>query len=486
MKRPTRINWLEDEDVESIIEEAIAILDETGVYIENDEVLSIASDAGIRIFDSRAFMPEDVVRNAVESAPERVTFYNRLGKPAMDLGGSSLNFNPGSSAVQILRHGSNRTEVPDSGDLVRFAILTDYLEAYDAQSTALVPGDVPQAIADRYRLYLALKFSPKPVVTGTFSLDGFEPMNDMLRAAAGGEKELRAGPIAVFDCCPTSPLLWSDLTAGNLVDCARAGIPAQIVPMPLAGATSPVTLAGTITQQCAENLSGIVINQIAAPGAPVIYGGSPACFDMRKGTTPMGAVETQIINGAAAQIAECLGLPSHAYMALSDSKAVDYQAGMETAMSAVIAALSGVNNVSGPGMHNFQTCQSMEKLVLDHEVCMMAKRLREGIRIDGSGSAKEIIEEGIRKKTFLSLENTLKFYREAAYFPGSVIDRTMGDSEGDVSEGDIIERASERVKEILRSHRPVPLEEEKSRAIEEIMTREAEKSGMDNLPELRD
>ncbi|HMA76144.1 MAG TPA: trimethylamine methyltransferase family protein [Candidatus Krumholzibacteriaceae bacterium] len=486
MKRPTRINWLEDADIERIVGKAIAILDETGVYIENDDVLSIVRGAGIGTCDSRAFIPEDVVRSSVESAPERVTVYDRLGKPAMDIGGRGLNFNPGSSAVQILRRGSNRMEVPDSVDLVRFARLTDFLEAYDAQSTALVPGDVPEAIADRYRLYLALKFSPKPVVTGTFSLDGFEPMRDMLRAVAGGEKELRAGPIAIFDCCPTSPLLWSDLTAGNLADCARAGIPAQIVPMPLAGATSPVTLAGTITQQCAENLSGIVINQIVAPGAPVIYGGSPACFDMRKGTTPMGAVETQIINGAAAQIAEYLGLPSHAYMALSDSNAVDYQAGMETAMSAVIASASGVNNVSGPGMHNFQRCQSMEKLVLDNEVCMMAKRLREGIRIDGTGNAKEIIEEGIRKKTFLSLENTLKFYREAIYYPDSVIDRTVGDSECDVSEGDIIERAAERVKGILKSHRPVPLEEEKSGAIEEIMMREAEKSGMGKLPELPD
>ncbi|MCD6380131.1 trimethylamine methyltransferase family protein [bacterium] len=486
MQNVTQIKWFEEEKIAKIVEQAIAILSETGVYIESEEVLSLVREAGIRIANSRAFIPEEVVRNAIETAPGKVIVYNRYGKPAMDIGGWNLHFNPGSSAIQILRYGAGKTATPVSRDLVQFARLTDSLKAYDAQSTALVPGDVPEEIADRYRLYLALLFSGKPVVTGTFSLDGFEPMREMLQVVGGGKKELKERPIAIFDCCPTSPLSWSELTVGNLVDCAKSGIPVQIVPMPLTGATSPITLVGTVTQHCAENLSGIVINQIAMPGAPVIYGGSPACFDMRKATTPMGAVETQMINGAGAQIARYLGLPSHAYMALSDSKAVDYQAGMETAMSALVAALSGVNNVSGPGMHNFQTCQSMEKLVLDHEICMMAKRFREGIKLREADRPKEIIEEGIRKKTFLTLKSTLQWYREEAYLPDAVIDRAMGEKEADVSEGDILKRASGRVAKILKSHNSAPLEFEKSEAIKEIMLREAKKAGIDKLPELPD
>jgi trimethylamine--corrinoid protein Co-methyltransferase len=159
---------------------------------------------------------------------------------------------------------------------------------------------------------------------------------------------------------------------------------------------------------------------------------------------------------------------------------------METAMSALVAALSGVNNVSGPGMHNFQTCQSMEKLVLDHEICMMARRFREGIKLRGADKSKEIIEEGIKKKTFLTLKSTLQWYREEAYFPDAVIDRTMGEKEADVSEGDILKRASDRVVKILKSHNPASLEVEKSEAIKEIMLREAKKVGTDKLPELPD
>ena len=171
--------------------------------------------------------------------------------------------------------------------------------------------------------------------------------------------------------------------------------------MPLTGATSPVTLAGAVTQHCAECLSGIVIHQLAKAGSPIIYGGSPACFDMRKGTTPMGAVETMMIDGAYAEIGKHLGVPTHAYMGLSDAKLVDYQAGMESAMGAILAAASGVNNVSGPGMLDFESCQSLEKLVLDHEIVGMALRLTAGIELRDDPIALPLISDALGKKELI-------------------------------------------------------------------------------------
>ncbi len=189
-----------------------------------------------------------------------------------------------------------------------------------------------------------------------------------------------------------------------------------------------MTLAGAVVQHCAESLSGVVIHQLATPGAPIIYGGSPACFDMRKGTTPMGAVETMMIDGSYAEIGKHLGLPVQAYMALSDSKTVDYQAGMESAMGAVIAALSGLNNVSGPGMLDFESCQSLEKLVLDNETCGMALRLVEGIELrDDPIVPLDLMREGIERKSFLSLAHTMKWFRKEVYYPDEVIDRNALD-----------------------------------------------------------
>ena len=229
-------------------------------------------------------------------------------------------------------------------------------------------------------------------------------MKDMLVAVRGSERALREKPLAIFDCCPSPPLKWSNLTCQNLIDASKAGIPAELISMPLTGATSPVTLAGALVQLTAENLSGIVIHQLAHPGSPIIFGGSPAAFDMRKGTTPMGAVETMMIDAAYVQIGKHLGLPTHAYMGLSDAKIVDGQAGLETGMGALIAALAGANVISGVGMLNFESCQSLEKLVLDNEICGMALRMVRGIEARGDRLGGDLYGDIYDGQTFFDFE----------------------------------------------------------------------------------
>lgn len=481
-----RVTWFDEKTRARIVTEAIEILEKIGVFVENDEAIELLTGSGARVDaeHGRVMIPGTLVERALETAPSRVLVYDRRGEPAMDLGGDRVHFNPGSAALRIYDHREGRARTPVTSDLVGFATLIDALPNYAAQSTGVVPGDVPEDIADRYRVYVGLQYSAKPIVTGTFKVDAFRVMHEMLAAVAGDQDALSEKPIAIFDCCPSPPLKWSDLTCQALIDCARTGLPAELVSMPLTGATSPVTLAGAVTQHAAECLSGVVIHQLAKPGAPIIYGGSPACFDMRKGTTPMGAIETMMIDGAYAEIGKHLGLPTHAYMALSDSKLVDYQAGMETAMGAVVAAVSGINNVSGPGMLDFESCQSLEKLVLDHEIVGMALRLARGVELRDEKLAFPMIEEAIGRKEFLSLPHTAKWYREEAYFPNPVIDRsTLEEWEG--SGGlDAAARAAARAEKLLREHRPEPLDDAVRAHITELMERDAKRYGMEKLPPL--
>ena len=135
----------------------------------------------------------------------------------------------------------------------------------------------------------------------------------------------------------------------------------------------------SVVQHAAECLSGITIHQLAKPGSPIVWGGAPAIFDMRKGTTPMGAVETAMIDASYAQIGKFIGLPTHTYLCASDAKVIDAQAGLESGMSAIIGALAGINMISGAGMLDFLACFSLEKLVMDAEIVGMAKRLLSGI-----------------------------------------------------------------------------------------------------------
>ena len=174
---------------------------------------------------------------------------------------------------------------------------------------------------------------------------------------------------------PHRALKWSDVTSQNLVDCARWSIPVELISMPLSGFMAPVTLVGSLIQQTAENLSGVVISQLVNPGHPILYGGSPAIFDVRYETTPMGAIETMMLNCANSEIGKRLGMPTQGYIALSDAKQLDAQAGLETGMGALLAALSGINSISGPGMLDFESCLSLEKLVVDNEICGMTHRL---------------------------------------------------------------------------------------------------------------
>ena len=411
------------EQVDLIIGDAEEVIEKTGFFVENDEALALLGDSGIRIEGGRAFATRERVRSALASAPHRVALYDRDGGLAMDLSGDHVHFDPGSAALFYLDPRSGERRRPGTTDLKHLAWVTESCRHIAGQSTAMVPCDVPEEISDRWRLYIALLNCRKPVITGTFRKDGFKVMREMLEAVRGGAVALREKPLAIFDCCPTPPLKWSDLTCQALIDCARSGIPAELISMPMCGASSPVTLREMVVQHCAESLSGVLIHQLACPGAPIIYGGSPTAFDMRHGTTPLGAVETMMVDVGYAQVGKRLGLPTHAYMGPSDSKSVDYQAGMEAGQALMLAALAGINMVSGPGMLDFENCQSLEKLVLDNEVCGMALRLVGGIGHSSASRAPALIGEVVNLGTFIGHPHTRENFRGELFFPGKSIDR---------------------------------------------------------------
>ena len=469
--------------LEQIVSEAFDVLEKTGVLVENDDALELLQQAGCKADGPTVYFKQSVVEAALKSAPGVIQIFDRYGNLAMDLQGDNIHFDPGSAALTILDPETGEEHDPMTRDLIRFSRLTDALPNLAAQSTGLISADVPKAMQDRYRLFIALQNSTKPVVTGTFAVESFEIMKNMLVAVRGSEAALREKPLAIFDCCPSPPLKWSNLTCQNLIDAARAGIPAELVSMPLTGATSPITLAGALVQLTAENLSGITIHQLAKSGSPIVFGGSPAGFDMRKGTTPMGAVETMMIDASYAQIAKHLGLPAHAYMGLSDAKLGDAQGGLESGMGAIMAALSGVNVISGPGMLNFESCQSLEKLIIDHEICGMAHRLVRGVEPRSDKLSADLYGDIYDGEHFMGSEDTVRWFREELYAPGDVIDRETYDVWASQGKKDAWARAKAEVQRILGTHEPDPLAEDIKANLNGIIQADAKSNGLDKLPE---
>ena len=211
-------------------------------------------------------------------------------------------------------------------------------------------------------------------------------------------------------------------------------------------------------------------------------GGSPAVFDIRYETTPMGAVETMMLDCANAEVGKRLGLPTQGYVALSDAKRLDAQAGHETSMGATLAALSGINSISGPGMLDFENCQSVEKLVLDNEICGMTARLVRGIEPREDFPARPLFDELLREGHLLIAKHTRRHLREEITFPGPVIDRASlarWKEEGALT---LRERAAREVVRLEKRWTPSRLPDEAKRALVERMEAEARRAGMSSLP----
>ncbi len=468
--------------LDRILEESFALLMNPGVKVGTVEAAQLLASAGAQVEDGVAHIPEQLARRALQSAPREFYLYDRAGQPTVHYGGHDVHFDPGSSCLNILDPGTLRPRLAEAADLVRLIQATEMLAQYAAQSTALVCNDVPSEIGDFYRLFLVLWHSNKPVVTGAFSASTLQAMIDLLVADSGGSEALKQKPRAVFDVCPSPPLNWTEFAAHNLVVLARAGIPAEMVSMPLAGATAPVTLAGSVVQHAAESISGITIHQLAAPGAPIVWGGAPAIFDMSTGGAPMGAIETAMLDLACAQVGKHLGLPTHAYLVASDSKLMDAQAGMESGVSAVLGALAGINMISGAGMLDSLACHSVEKLVIDAEAIASAQRLVAGIEARTEKLAVSMFAQIGLQGDFLKMKETRALFRSEQHFPSAVIDRRVREEGENGTSCDTFCRARARVNELLASYRGPSLAPEVKERLLAIASREGRRVGLEGLP----
>jgi trimethylamine---corrinoid protein Co-methyltransferase len=482
-KRP-HVEFLDKKLIEQIIDQARTVLCELGVRIYNPAVVSLLSAHDARIGDDgqQVLFTGQLIDQACGRIPKSFRLFDTLGNQTHQFNGNRVYFTPGSSSLEILDVHTKKSRRPQTADYIRYAKLIQQLPAIASQSTAFVPDDIDVRISDSYRLFLSLLFGEKPVVTGTFTSESFSVMKDFQLVIRGDESALRRKPLTIFSCCPTSPLQWSEITSENIRQCAEFGIPLEFIAMPLAGFVAPVTLVGTLIQHTAETLSGIVISQLCSPGTPVLYGGSPAIFDVRYETAPMGAIETMMIDCAYNEIGKYLKVPTQAYIGLSDAKMPDAQAGLETGMGALLAALAGINNISGPGMLDFENCFSLEKLVMDNEICRMIYRLLEGIEPHDDFPALPRFKELLEEKTLLISEHTLTYFKTEHLMPGAVINRkkrSRWETDGSKS---VEETAHEQVEKLVTGYQPSRLPAQVKKQLLELMKKEAAKVGQQRLP----
>jgi trimethylamine--corrinoid protein Co-methyltransferase len=260
-----------------------------------------------------------------------------------------------------------------------------------------------------------------------------------------------------------------------------AGVPVEIVPVTLMGLIAPVTLVGALVFHCVDVLTGLTMAQIIRPGHPVLFGGAPATFHMKAASSPMAAIEAQHLDVAYVAIAKYLGLPSQAYMALSDGKELDAQAGGESFSSALLAALAGVNSVAGPGMLDFVLTFSLPKLVFDNEVCGQALHFCREIRVLDDLPSDALVDHLMNQGHLITAPQTLEHWPRELYLTDPVIDRTTRDTAEKAAGPDLVERACAQVERRLAAYEPFETDPAIDTAMREIIL-----SGMEAQDELPD
>jgi len=482
--RPT-LNVISDELIGNVLDEAKRIMAETGMEIRGEAMRRRMLDHGLKTDGSgkRVLFPADVVDAAIASTPKSFTLFDRDGEAYTDIGGYNVHYVPGSSGLKIQDHRTGETRLTNSTDFIEYARICDGLEHIAYLATAFSTNkDIESQVSDAWRLYMTLTTSKKPVVTGAFSEHGVPRMVEMQQMFRNDRADLIAKPMSIFTITATGNFRYGEDSCQNMLDCVEAGIPVEVVPVTLMGLIAPVTLVGALVFHCVDVLTGLTMAQILRPGAPVIFGGAPATFHMKAASSPMAAIEAQHLNVAYVAIAKSLGLPTQAYMALSDGKFLDAQGGGETFSSALLAAIAGVNSVSGPGMLDFVLTFSLPKLVFDNEICGQCLHFVKDLQPKGDLPTDELVAQLMQNDHLITAPHTLEHWPQELYLTDPVIDRANRETWEETGSLSLYDRACQQVEERLANYAPIATDPAIDTALRQLVIDGLEKQ--DKLPVL--
>ena len=452
--RPS-LNIMSEELIARIIDEAKRVLAEVGMEIRGPKMRQRLLDHGLPLDDTgaRVLFPHDIVERAIADAPSSFVLFDRAGEPHADLGGDRVHFVPGSSGLKVLDHRTGETRLANSTDFVEYVRLADGLANIPYLATAFSTNDDIEAqVSDAWRLYMTLTNSNKPVVSGAFTEHGVPRMVEMMQLFRRDRADLIARPMSIFTITATGNFRYSEDSCQNLIDCVEAGIAVEIVPVTLMGLIAPVTTVGATVFHTVDVLAGITMAQIIRPGAPVLFGGAPATFHMKTASSPMSAIEALQLDAAYVAVGRSLGLPTQAYMALSDAPILDAQAGAETFGSALIAALAGVNSVSGPGMLDFLLVFSLPKLVFDNEMCGQALRFVREVQPLDDLPTTDLIRQLMADQHLIMADHTMRYWPQELYLPSVIVDRDNRETWMKQGARDTYQRACEEVDRRLAAY----------------------------------
>lgn len=410
---------LSEKEISRIHETSIRVLENVGFEINNLAALELFEKAGADVDRdlNRVYVSRELVSRCIKQAPAEFVFHGREEGKSITIGGKRVHFGTGGLALYVLDLERNKRPgtIQDVADLARLA---DKLEFLDFFIVPVYPHDINIDTVDINTKYQAMLNTGKPVMGGIFNRQGLEDIIKIASIMAGGLDNLQKRPFIGFISSITSPLKLSSEHADYIMEVARYGLPLATSTAPAAGATAPVTLAGTLVQQNAEALMGVILTQLVNPGTPVLYSAVPVTMDMRTMSFLMGSIESGLMNAAITQMAHYYRLPCYLTVGTTDSKLPDAQAAHESATTAMLAALAGGNFIHEAfGMLDGAMTASYAQYIIDNDIVGSCLRTLRGIEVNEDTLAYDIIAKIGPGGNYLSEEHTIRYMRTEIFSP---------------------------------------------------------------------
>jgi trimethylamine--corrinoid protein Co-methyltransferase len=450
---------LSQEEIQRIHAASMEVLDTVGIKVDYPVARELFRQAGARVDEERqtVFVPENLVRWALDQTPKQFNLYGSDGSLEMPIGGDAVQFAALGTPTAIHDLESGEYRPTTLSDLVNHIKLIDGCEHIHCSQMDVWPNDIPMSRIHSEAITVWARNSRKSFGLGCY---GYMPTLDMMRMmaiAVGGKEELRRRPRFFGICSVMSPLQMAQIQIEGLMICAGYGQPVTVAPEGIAGMTAPVTLAGLLAQENANILAHITLAQIFRPGAPVLYGTVSTIANMRNGTVALGAVETGLITAASAQLARFYGIPIRSVGGVTEAKLPDLQAGAERMATLLPAVLSGVHYITCAGTLDSSMLENDALLVMDDELAGMALRVKRGIDVNETSLALDVIRAVGSSGSYIAEEHTLQHYRKEHYLTRFMV-RQPYESWAKEGSKSALDLAREKARSILAAHQPRQLD----------------------------
>jgi len=468
-----RLEFMKENEAKKINQTAIEILEKVGIRVKSKKVRELLIDFGAKAENNSDIVkiPSSLTENSINSAPSKVIYGASNKENDLVLEDSKKVFSrPLTGAEGYIDIETGEYRLTKLKDVIEWVRLVDALENISYCSVPY-PNDVRTDIRDIQLTQIMIENTKKHIEIQPYTGKNLEYIIEMALTAMGSEKELKKRPLITILTSSLAPMQYLEYSTDVLIMAGKYGIPVELTPMPIAGATGPVTVAGLVTITLAEALGGIVISQTANPGAPIVFRPNQLFLDMSTTVALQGAAENALIAALGTQIVKNYWkIPVNVFGTVTDSFIMDEQSITERVFNAITPALCGANIISGGGM--LEHCYTVDpvQLVIDDDIFGMLFRIINGVTVNDDTIGLDAILRTKPGGNFLMDEHTLKYFKNEYFQPKSFYRkaRATWNSEGKKTAGNT---AKTRLKSILKNHWPTPIDNNTKKELSLIMSR---------------